>query len=270
MVRGTDAAQDSSATSGEAWREAVRAIADELELEASAYEGDFADTVNGCADALHKLASASPAHTTASNVKLPTMRAAFRTTNSSGAQDLRAYQMVFTFPSLAALHKADDEWRANQPTAQPATTARASGDERATRIGRHVLDFAKRGGWPDDGEGAFEFIQRHSYVIGYQDAGGKVSYGGTDTKGSRWPISAFASAPAQHVVAVDEKHQAHVMPPTRGTEGQLDAIVSTLPIEKIVQLMDENTDRHFGLKCEPFARAVEVEAIRRFRAQETK
>jgi hypothetical protein len=44
--------------------EAIRQIADELELEASAYEGDFADTVNGCADALRHLIdnqAASPA-----------------------------------------------------------------------------------------------------------------------------------------------------------------------------------------------------------------
>lgn len=43
---------------------AIESIADELEAEASNYEGDFADTVKGCAEALHKLAS--PAAITAS------------------------------------------------------------------------------------------------------------------------------------------------------------------------------------------------------------
>jgi len=38
------------------------------------------------------------------------------------------------------------------------------------RLGSHVLDFAKRNGWPDDGEGAFEYIQRISYELGKKDA----------------------------------------------------------------------------------------------------
>ena len=65
-----------------------------------------------------------------------------------------------------------------------------SDEARALRIGKHVLEFARKSGWKDDGEGAFEFIQRHSYVVGFEDAGGKVQYG-TDTEGSRWPISAL-------------------------------------------------------------------------------
>jgi hypothetical protein len=44
--------------------------------------------------------------------ELPTMRAAFRTTTLSGPQDLRSYQMVFTFASFSDLEKADNEWRA--------------------------------------------------------------------------------------------------------------------------------------------------------------
>lgn len=41
----------------------IESIADELELEASNYEGDFADTVNGCVEALRKLATTvSPPH----------------------------------------------------------------------------------------------------------------------------------------------------------------------------------------------------------------
>lgn len=75
------------------------------------------------------------------------------------------------------------------PAADSAATEQA--ESREARIGRHVLEFARRGGWQDDGEGAFEFIQRHSYVVGFEDAGGKIQYG-TDTKGSRWPISALA------------------------------------------------------------------------------
>lgn len=65
-----------------------------------------------------------------------------------------------------------------------------SDEARALRIGKHVLEFARQSGWKDDGEGAFEYIQRHSYVVGFEDAGGKVQYG-TDTEGSRWPISAL-------------------------------------------------------------------------------
>lgn len=64
--------------------------------------------------------------------------------------------------------------------------------ERMARLGRHVTAFASRYRWdPTDGEGAFEFIQRHSYVVGYEDAGGKAGQDGTQTFGSRWPITAF-------------------------------------------------------------------------------
>ena len=74
-------------------------------------------------------------------------------------------------------------------------------ESREERIGRRVLDFAKRGGWQDDGEGAFEFIQRHSYVVGYEDAGGKVDKFGTQTNGSRWPITAFTPTAAEPMPA---------------------------------------------------------------------
>lgn len=39
---------------------------------------------------------------------MPTMRAAFRTTVSGDGK----YEMVFRFPSMEAMHAADDEWRA--------------------------------------------------------------------------------------------------------------------------------------------------------------
>lgn len=76
---------------------------------------------------------------------------------------------------------------------------------RHQRLGEHIFEFAKQHGWKDDGEGAFEYIQRHSYVVGIEDAGGKVGVGGTQTFGNRWPISVLeddraaiaASAPAQ-------------------------------------------------------------------------
>lgn len=39
------------------------------------------------------------------------------------------------------------------------------------RLGMYVTDFARKGGWPNDGgEGAFEFIQRISYRQGIDDA----------------------------------------------------------------------------------------------------
>jgi hypothetical protein len=64
--------------------------------------------------------------------------------------------------------------------------------EHMIRLGQHVVDFAVKGGWtPHSKEGAFEYVQRHSYAVGIEDAGGKVEYGGTETNGSRWPISAL-------------------------------------------------------------------------------
>ena len=40
---------------------------------------------------------------------------------------------------------------------------------REEKIGAHVLDFARKCGWQDDGEGAFEYIQRISYAQGLED-----------------------------------------------------------------------------------------------------
>lgn len=74
-----------------------------------------------------------------------------------------------------------------------------SDEARALRIGLHVLDMARKHGWKDDGEGAFEYIQRQSYVVGYEDAGGKVKYS-TETKGSRWPITALVDSEVPDVL----------------------------------------------------------------------
>jgi hypothetical protein len=38
------------------------------------------------------------------------------------------------------------------------------------RNGKHLLDTARRFGWPDDGEGAFNFISRSAYALGGEDA----------------------------------------------------------------------------------------------------
>lgn len=43
-------------------------------------------------------------------------------------------------------------------------------DERFLRAGRNLHDLAKRLGWPDDGEGAYEYVQRLTYELGREDA----------------------------------------------------------------------------------------------------
>lgn len=43
------------------WRADIDNIAQELEAEALNYEGDFADTVKGCAEALYQIAARTPA-----------------------------------------------------------------------------------------------------------------------------------------------------------------------------------------------------------------
>ena len=83
----------------------------------------------------------------------------------------------------------------------PEIQAKLDDAERMARLGRHVMNFALRGGWdPSDGEGCFEFIQRHSYAVGYEDAGGKIPFGGTDPKGSHWPLDTMYP---QNVGALD-------------------------------------------------------------------
>lgn len=58
---------------------------------------------------------------------MPTMRAAFRTTVSGGGK----YEMVFRFPSMDAMHAADDEWRASLPIPEaPASVGPVADDVR--------------------------------------------------------------------------------------------------------------------------------------------
>jgi hypothetical protein len=45
-----------------------------------------------------------------------------------------------------------------------------AGTDRIYRAGVHLHEKAKSWGWPDDGEGAFEFIQRTSYEAGLSDS----------------------------------------------------------------------------------------------------
>lgn len=136
------------------------------------------------------------------------------------ARDLRGDAEVYTAAQLREFISADRAARAEQyeaktaalvdkvasleaagknaplPVAQAnpasATTPQDQvGVDKDARLGRYVKAFATKGGWdPHDGEGAFEFIQRHSYAVGYEDAGGKPSFGGT-TSPSRWPVSAI-------------------------------------------------------------------------------
>lgn len=47
--------------------------------------------------------------------------------------------------------------------------------ERYERIGKFVVDVAKQFGWDDDGEGAFEFMQRHAYETGHTDKKVKIT-----------------------------------------------------------------------------------------------
>jgi hypothetical protein len=44
---------------------------------------------------------------------------------------------------------------------------------REQRLGASVMDFARKAGWQDDGEGAFEYIQRISYAQGLEDGAAK-------------------------------------------------------------------------------------------------
>jgi hypothetical protein len=52
----------------------------------------------------------------------------------------------------------------------PATIDARVEEDRYLRAGRHLFDTAKSLGWKDDGEGAYEFIQRISYEQGLDDA----------------------------------------------------------------------------------------------------
>lgn len=86
---------------------------------------------------------------------------------------------------------------AAQPEAKAAQLDAANGMppmdmvSRMTRLGKHVMEFATKGGWQDDGEGAFEFIQRQSYAVGISDAGKTPPSG--PRWGNRWPIDQLES-----------------------------------------------------------------------------
>lgn len=70
---------------------------------------------------------------------------------------------------------------------------------RMQRLGKHVMEFATKGGWKDDGEGAFEFIQRQSYAVGISDAGKTPPSG--PRWGNRWPIDQLEPAATQPITA---------------------------------------------------------------------
>lgn len=57
--------------------------------------------------------------------------------------------------------------------------------DRATRIGTYILETAKTLGWKDDGEGAYEYIQRLSYAQGVEDA--KAAPAAQSDKSALWP-----------------------------------------------------------------------------------
>lgn len=46
--------------------------------------------------------------------------------------------------------------------------------ERYKRAGEYLFRFAKMHGWKDDGEGAFEYVQRISYAQGLEDGTGRI------------------------------------------------------------------------------------------------
>jgi hypothetical protein len=81
-------------------------------------------------------------------------------------------------------------------------------------------------------------------------------------------VELMEAPPAQHVVAVDERQQAHVMPPTRGTGSQHDTSTKVLTDDEMLVIADENDYAEEDPKCiVRLCRAVEDKAIRRFRAQ---
>ena len=56
--------------------------------------------------------------------------------------------------------------------------ADSTDDERALRIGKHVLSVAKSMGWPDDGEGALEFLLRRTREVALEDCGKSIQVRG--------------------------------------------------------------------------------------------
>ena len=88
-------------------------------------------------------------------------------------------------------------------------------ESRMQRLGKHVMEFATEGGWQDDGEGAFEFIQRQSYAVGISDAGKTPPSG--PRWGNRWPIDQLepatpAPAMGEELPPLPEPYGGHHIP----------------------------------------------------------
>ena len=96
-----------------------------------------------------------------------------------------AMQGDVTTPSLLARISKLEQYRyVDQPGAlvlladvreaiaapSPQIAEKVEDTERLLRAGRNLHELAKRMGWPDDGEGAYEYVQRLSYELGQSDA----------------------------------------------------------------------------------------------------
>ena len=99
---------------------------------------------------------------------MPTMRAAFRTTVSGGGK----YEMVFRFPTMDAMHAADDEWRASLPIPEAPTSVEPV--EYETLIAAGFDDYAARCALRTDPDGVF----CHAYF--YSDGQWRFQTGGND------------------------------------------------------------------------------------------
>lgn len=58
--------------------------------------------------------------------------------------------------------------------------------DRLQRAGQHLFDVARRMGWTDDGEGAFEFVQRLSYEHGKIDGSTIEAQGAVQASQREW------------------------------------------------------------------------------------
>lgn len=56
-------------------------------------------------------------------------------------------------------------------------------DEYFIRIGKNLHQSAVSIGWKNDGEGAYEFVSRKTYEVGYNDAHGRNSNDATKIEG---------------------------------------------------------------------------------------
>ena len=83
--------------------------------------------------------------------------------------DAHAQQEGHVFASIMATGIAAVQQRLSEIEAAK-TTAASQEDERHSSNGKHLLEMARQMGWPDDGEGAFNFITRKAYEQGKEDA----------------------------------------------------------------------------------------------------